>query len=80
MEDKIIMKIYVIEKEGCIDDRFWQEEGIIPCISLEVATREMDNLIVDSDEGEFVYSEDRLSATSKNGWVRFTILPLEVKE
>ena len=74
------MQIYIIKKEEKTDDGFWQSGGIVPCTNLEVAIRERDKMIGESDEGEFNYSEDGFIATSNNGWVRFLISAMDVRE
>lgn len=74
------MKIYIVEKEDNTDDGFWQNSGIIPCANLEVAIRERNKMIEESNEGKFNYSKDGLIATSNNGWVRFLISIMDIIE
>ena len=76
------MKIYIIEKEQHTNEGIIQEDGIVPCISLEVAIREMEKMIEESGEGKFIYHsrEDGLLAVREDGWVWFTITQMNVKE
>lgn len=72
------MRIYIVEKEENTGEGFWQNGGITPCLTLEIAIREREKMMEESNEGEFVFSEDNLKATSKNGWVKFIICPYDV--
>ncbi len=74
------MQIFIIEREDNTGEGFWQNGGITPCLTLEIAKRERAKMIKESNEGEFVFSEDNLVATSKNGWIKFTIYPCNVVE
>lgn len=35
------MKIFIIEREENTGEGFWQSGGIIPCLTFEIAKREM---------------------------------------
>lgn len=74
------MKIFIVEKEENTGDGFWQNSGITLCLTFEIAKRELIALIKKSNEGEFDISEkgDGVMATSKNGWVRFSIYSSDV--
>jgi len=74
------MQIFIIQREDNTGEGFWQNGGITPCLTLEIAERERAIMIKESNEGEFVFSENNLEATSKNGWVKFTIYPCNVVE